>query len=203
MISLGATDIAAASVGATDLVGISVGATEVWAPAASGPLVSDTFNRADSTTSLGTADTGQVWTVPTTGAVWGISANRAYLTNTTAQSLAVVETGVADCTVSVTMPVVGDAGLCFRVIDDNNNFVLTASQLYKRVAGSFTAVVTFSTIVAGDRVSVVLSGATIVVKVNGADVASTTDTYNQTATRHGLRSHGATAPRFDDFTVAV
>lgn len=168
-----------------------------------GPLVSDTFNRADSTTSLGTADTGQAWT-PLATTVWGIIGNTAYETGNAAQALAVVETGVSDCTVSVTMPVMGDTGLCFRASDNDNNFVTNPTALYREQSDTgYTLLGSYPQINAGDRLAVVLSGSTITVKVNGAAVLTVTDTFNQTATKHGLRSHNSTAARFDDFEVTV
>lgn len=45
-----------------------------------GVVVSDSFNRADSASSLGTADTGQVWSSAV--GTWGISSNRAYAVGT-------------------------------------------------------------------------------------------------------------------------
>lgn len=54
--------------------GLNVGIT---ADATIPPTISDNFNRADSTTSLGSTTTGQAWSTYN-GSVWGISSNRAY-----------------------------------------------------------------------------------------------------------------------------
>lgn len=59
-------------------------------------VLTDTFNRANSTTSLGSTDTGQAWSVA--NGVWGISSNRAYLVSETHSpedlgSFAFIETG--------------------------------------------------------------------------------------------------------------
>lgn len=171
---------------------------EVRQPA---PRVWDSFNRTDSATLLGSTETGQAWTA--LSGLWGISGNSAYEVNNTGQAITVVETGVSDCTVSATLLAIQDTGLCFRVTDNDNNFVTNPSGLFRKQFGAYTHIGSFPSINSGDRLAVVLSGSTITVKVNGTAVLSVTDTFNQTATKHGLRAHNSPLARFDDFEVTV
>lgn len=172
----------------------------------SGSLVSDSFSRDDSLTSLGNADSGHIW-VPNSG-TWGIDANQGRLVSATPQATAVVDSGVADCTISVMFPEVAgqSVGLCFRSTDDNNHFVTEVAAagvgIYRKQAGAFTGIADWATITsAGDVFEIVLSGSSITAKLNGTVLAQVSDAFNATATRHGLRSNNSPAARFDDFKV--
>lgn len=175
----------------------------------SGPttVVSDSFNRADSSTSLGSADTGQAWTALV--GTWGITSNQAYnpVGGGDNQCTAVVDAGVSDCTVQVTKPNSHDAGFVFRVVDANNYLMFTeAGVLYKRVGGGFTSIATCAVGSDGDVLAAVLSGTSVIVKRNGTQIVSVTESTHQSATKHGLRNYfpsfGA-SELFDDFTVTV
>lgn len=191
---------------------MSVAAMRVRMAKKSGFPITDSFNRTDSSTTLGSTDGGTIlaWT-PLTG-TWGINTNRAYCATSGSgdQDTAVVESGVADATVQVTVTVAGDGGICFRATDTNNYFVIgndpPTSKLYKRVAGTFTAIATGGTqFVNGDVMKITFSGTSITVYLNGTSVLTATSTHNQTATKHGLRLYGATSTsmRFDNFSIAV
>lgn len=181
--------------------------------ATSGPAVSDTFNRADSTTTMGNADTGQPW-VPLAG-TWGIDANRAYSVDAATDDRQVaVDAANADATVEVDMAVldaIGGGGLLFRAVDANNYWLFVAEPeiprwvLYKRVSGTYTLVASFAQAGATGRLLVTASGSAITCKLDGATLMSVTDTAHQTATRHGLRVYrfgSASANRFDNFKVS-
>lgn len=170
--------------------------------------VTDSFNRANSAVALGNADTGQTWSA--LGGTWGISANQAYfVTGGTTNSLyAVVDSGLADTTVQVTIAVTDvteEPRVVFRAVDVNNLWIVsTSGVVYKRVAGSYTSAATFThTFVNGDIVSVVLLGNSITAKVNGTTVATVTDSFNATATKHGIGQLllNTNVTRFDDFSV--
>lgn len=116
--------------------------------AGGGALVSDSFTRADSATSMGTAPTGQAW-APQTG-TWGISANRAYNTSTGASVTTLIETGVvnhdATCVINQAagtfLP-----GLVVRGLDDGNRwggYLHVANdrvQIYRATSGATTMIV--------------------------------------------------------------
>jgi hypothetical protein len=115
-----------------------------------------------------------------------------------AVQLAYQDAGHSDVTVGVTFhyPVTGGVlqGLMFRLSDASNYWVATQTQLYKVVAGTRTAVgAAYTALVPGDRIYVTLVGSVItVMKYAGygiADatlVAAVTDSFNSTATKHGL-----------------
>lgn len=162
--------------------------------------VTDTFNRADNASSMGNADTGQMW-VPNSG-TWGISANRAYETGVAGvQATTVVDSGMSDCYVEVTLTTFDDTGLCFRSTDDNNYFLTNGSTLFRKQGGVYGGIGGIGGILSGDVLKVELNGSSIKVYVNGSLALSVTDTFNQTATKHGLRKNGTDVARFDDFSV--
>lgn len=77
--------------------------------------------------------------------------------------------------------------LVFRYSDDNDYWKATTQALIKKVSGTFTTVATYSANAqAGDRLTVQLSGSSITVQVNGVTVATATDSFNSTATEHGI-----------------
>lgn len=175
-----------------------------------GSLVSDSFNRANNTSSLGTADSGHVWTA--LAGTWGIDTNRARKYSPGAQGYAVIDAGVANGTVQATLQGTvssggaGGGGVAFRMTDANNGWFTeadgTSGYLYKVAGGGFSIVASYGGWVVGDVVSVVLSGTSIIVKKNGVQVASVTDSFNSTATKHGLRDYGGNI-RLDDFSVTA
>lgn len=178
------------------------------AEAAAGPLVSDTFDRPDSTTSLGTADTGQVWAA--LDGTWGIETNRAYTPGGGLDRQAVVESGASDVTVEVTVPVVTTgAGVVGRSVDGSNYWLWTweagvpRMALYKRVGGGHTLVGSYSlaALPDGSRLGLRMTGTTVVGLLDGMDVLTVTDSAHQTATRHGMRVYNSDITRLDNFRV--
>lgn len=161
---------------------------------------SDSFNRADSASSLGALDGGEKAGTAyemTGNAVYGIDTNRARYFSGTGQ--AVHDYGTPDVELQLTS-VVHAAGrlITFRYIDENNNFILyesaSADYLIRRiVGGSISTVATFTTTAAdNDVLKVVLFGSSIQVFVNGVRQINITDTNHQTATKHGLSLNGTT-----------
>jgi len=170
-------------------------------------VVSDTFDRADSTTTLGSADTGQAWTANV--GTWGIASNLGYVAAGAGQNVASLESSNADCDVTVTESTAASAtGLVFR-LSNGTNHLLTNSQsngqhLYKNVNG-YTDLATGGTVelANGDTLKAVLSGSSVIIQLNGTQIISVTETTFQTNTKHGLRSNGATAVRFNNFKVEI
>lgn len=189
--------------------------------AASGPAgVSDTFDRADSSSSLGATDGGSLspltWTAQS--GTWGISSNTAYLVSATSQAVATVDTGLADVDVAfdVTMQSGSNVGIVCRLIDDNNYLMCawhfgTTLELYKRDTGSFTTLTSagqswvngttyrLRMTVAGDQVKVYLDG---VEKITHTLSAGDLSKYGA-ATSHGLRAETDNSSRFDTFAVTA
>lgn len=175
-------------------------------------VVSDTFTRADSAATLGSAETGQAWTA--NAGTWGISSNKGYVaTAGGANDIATVNAGVADCSVQVTITAgaITGQGVILRLTDVNNYVYCFASDSTHLVIGTDVAS-SFNTLAnqayswsSGDTLKVVLSGQSVSAYVNGALITSTTTSVNQSATKHGLLSTAAAAAtsRWDNFLVTV
>ena len=181
--------------------------------AAATATVTDTFNRANSTTTLGNADTGQAWAVFTTGAVFGITGNQAYMVSstngTTTADWVAVDSTVADCTAQITVAVAAaNCGLAARLSDENNTLLVNvgagnALRLFRR-AGSYVELGGSGSVVSSDVIALTMSGSTLQMKKNGVVILTVTETLNQTQTRHGFQiNDAASGIRFDDFAVTV
>ncbi len=170
--------------------------------------ITDSFNRADSTTTLGNADTGQAWTNAV--GVLGISSNQAYRVSAVSnEAVALLDTGTAEQIVKGT-PISGITnrivGLIGRATDSNNFYICltdgsSVGQLYKKVSGSFTQLGSNFALITG-VMELRCQGSTISVYDDGVLVASETDTSLTTGTQAGFRISGSSAtPRLDDFSV--
>lgn len=168
----------------------------------------DDFNRANSAVSLGTpSDAGSAW-VPLGLLVAGIDTNTAYSVTSISQAIAYLESSVADVTIQSTTPTKGtDCGLCARVTDNNNYIVAiqapTSWLMYKRVGGAFTQLgsTASGTPANGDVLKVTLNSNALEFFVNGTSKITATESFNNTATKHGLRWSSDTTARFDDFSI--
>jgi hypothetical protein len=184
-------------------------------------FVFDSFTRTDSSSSLGSADVGGVWTA--SHGTWGISSNQAYTsasdTGGTFGGLATIDHGWSDGSiqVNVTNPSNGhQGGLNFRYSDANNfwvAFIYRAngspfhSLLYagKAVAGSVSYLINGvdveSVITYPATLSVTTTGSSIGIYLNGSQVSGSplTDSHNSTATGHGLHLFGTTTLRLDAY----
>lgn len=170
----------------------------------------DSFNRADSATALGVAETGQMWT-PLKG-VWGIRANAAYFVSDPVlnNNVAVVETGLSDCAVWVTVTAEsgGNCRLAFRVADVNNLFVLQYESsggqwsLFQRVAGTYTRIAAYVTpFVANTEIGAVLLGTSIRIFIAGVERMTLTNTNHASAARHGISAFTTSTANLDNFRV--
>ena len=120
----------------------------------------------------------------------------------------------ADATISCIFNGNGDGsndttGICFRYSDNDNLWMAVLrgngeAVLFKRVAGSFTNLGSYTVPGFGNSadqsLEVVLSGSSVTFNVNGAEAVAVTDSFNSTATQHGLR-FGNTVHSMDDLTV--
>jgi hypothetical protein len=179
-------------------------------PASLATIVSDSFNRADSATTLGNAETGQTWSYSNSVSnPWGISSNQAYLVSGT-NAFAFVDSGKADVEISATFPVSPTSSTVHNIIarytDTNNHYMFQNNGsnilFYKRVSGTYTQLGTVAnTPQANDVMKVSLIGSTITLFINGVQKAQWTDSTYTTQTKHGLQA-GTNACRFDDFKIA-
>ncbi len=178
---------------------------------------SDNFTRADSSTGLGNSSgDGTAWVFSTaSGTSWGISSNQAYdVYDNGGDYNASLEASSADVTVEVTLSVNtaqtgGATGVCARKSDDSNYFIWRAQfgqyTLYRYQAAGFSSLGAFSATPAnGDVIKLSCVGSALNAYLNGTLVVGpVTDTFNQTATKHGLYAGATSAlgPRWDDFSI--
>lgn len=167
---------------------------------------SDDFNRANNASTLGTS-----WTA--LKGTWGINNNEAYISasHPSFDQFAVVDANTVDGFVQATAGtgVTNFIGLVFRVSDTSNFWEMVgqvggAWQLYKMVAGVYSSVLTSggNPVSSGDVVRVEMSGSAITGKVNGVTVLTYNDTFNQTATKHGMYFYGTPSiGRWDNFSM--
>ncbi|WHE35136.1 SGNH/GDSL hydrolase family protein [Microbacterium sp. BDGP8] len=182
-------------------------------------LVSDAFNRADTTAGLGSADTGQAWT---TGADWGVIGNKAYAVTPADNERALIDCGQAVHEAHVTVSNPGGrvtAGVIYGGTDASNYYLASLDVLdntrttgtlsvFKCVAGVYTLL--HSSTISGltpDQ-PVRISGARRGVgahriSVNGVGVKALTDSSIVGGTRCGMRQANATPLRFDSFLVTT
>lgn len=171
-------------------------------------IILDSFNRADNILTLGSADTGQVWSA--LRGTWGIASNQAALITAdgVTNDIAVVEAGKSNVIVTCDIKYEQYAGLVIRAVDYRNfiNVRLenAALRVYTFEAGATTATASYATTFTADvtyNIKVKASGSTIIVYLNNVAVLSTTVTAHQTATKNGFRVVGLLNCRFDNFKV--
>ncbi|MGB7158226.1 MAG: DUF6531 domain-containing protein, partial [Tepidisphaeraceae bacterium] len=188
--------------------------------AAAATVVSDSFNRADNATSLGSAETGQDWEAlggpsPTPPSIWGVIDNQAHSTSGHTQA-AVVDAGVSDAVVKATVGAYSwNWGLVGRGTGFGNYLVVHLTHpggvptitLARAVSNNHTTIESYVLPAmpdAGDVVELRAVGDQVGVWYNGVEVIHVTENYNQAATKWGMRYHQADAVgRFDDFGVTA
>lgn len=179
-------------------------------------LCSDTFNRADSTTNLGSTDGANAMDARKYlqfAGTWGISSNRAYCSAANASGAATVECGTGDVDISVTLAVLGTAGsrsegITFRgrqigssgSMDWKFRLTGTSTLTLTREIGITYGTATVS-VAAGDVMRVVAIGPIIKCYYNGVLKFQVVSGISQYMTRHGLAC-GNTVVRFDSFTIS-
>jgi hypothetical protein len=167
-------------------------------------LVSDSFNRTNSTTTLGTTDSyngGSSLAWQNLVGTWGITNNQAYNAGNSANAVSVVDAGVSDCKVSVTVSNYSSVWKFIARASNGTNFLcVTGTSLSKVTNGSFSSLGTIPAFTTGDVLTFVLNGSSITIQKNGTTVLTVTNTFNQTATMHGLSSNNNTA-LYDNFQI--
>jgi hypothetical protein len=205
----------------TRLLGRGQGLLLPRRPAARVAVASDTFTRADSTTTLGTSSSGHAWTTfgqGTGSSVWGISSNKAYMVSVVSANDygVVLDAGRADATVAADLTLIAGAtmGLTLRYVDANNYLAVRMVQstgvlsLVRNVAAarSVSNLATGLTFTAGNtfRLRAALTGPYVVVSIDGVQRGQSAETSHLAATRHGLYSLSVGTTRaFDNFEVAA
>jgi len=192
----------------TGVIADAAAGVTTFTPAAAG--ITDSFNRADSTTTLGTADTGQVWTVH--AGTGGIETNtgRNFAASTLVASVDFAATNMVTQVTTSTLPAGSNGTGVAGRLTDGSNFYLAQNQasagafeVYKCVGGTFTLLGSVSGGGAnGDIVKLVTNGTAISGHRNGVSQVSVTDTAITTGNQAGIRMD-AQASRVDVFSVAA
>lgn len=164
-------------------------------------ILQDTFNKSDNPTSLGQTDTGIAWQ-PLVG-TWGIISNNAYNSSNTIKGVAVVNAGVSDCKIIVTL---GDVHTTSRIVfraknDGTSYYSFSNGALSKYENGNFTSFSgSTSTYTKGDIVTIELNASSIKIWRNGNSVIQINDGLNTTSTLHGIGSDSSVA-YFDNYLI--
>jgi len=172
----------------------------------------DTFDRADSSSSIGSpSDGGVAWVIQGT-ATWGIGTNMARMVSGSGEQWITRDASASDGDVYfTTQNAPADGGLCARVTDQNNGLLVVVNdvsnnlKLYKLVSGTYTQLgSTYSGAVANaDVIKLTMSGSSLTVYQNGVSRITATDSAFSTNTKHGLRSFADTNARWDDWNFAA
>ena len=168
-------------------------------------LLTDDFNRANSTTVLGWLVSGGAYTVRL--GTWGINGNAAY-TSASLANAHVTFPAAANVDIQATFPVlVASAGLIARWVDTSNYWLLGTSgsgwALCRYLAGSITPIVTGPVFADGDVARLITIGKNIYAYINGKLVMYWEDQYYSAATAvAGFRISSSTTFRIDDLSAA-
>jgi hypothetical protein len=178
-------------------------------------VVSDTFNRANSLTALGTADTGQVWRNDFN--TLGVNTNVAAGPTASVEQWATVDVGNVNQDITCTMSTAAAnghgqiwsasstantaAGNTAYIADMNTN-VANTGAVYSVIAGSFVSKGTLNQISSGTVVRVVRFGNLHTVYYGGVQQLQFTDNNIAATTRCGMRMTN-TVSRHDNFIASV
>jgi hypothetical protein len=173
-------------------------------------LVSDSFNRANSTTTLGVTDsynggTAKTWTTYGT-VIWGIDNNQAYgATAGGGNDFVGVNAGVSDGIVTVTFSTNPSGGYVVLRAIGQNNYLMFQNKgsnyvLYHYSSGWTTLGTWAKTPAVGDIIQATLNGTSITITINGAFSQTITDSTNTTGTIFGMATNQSTT-HFDNFQI--
>ncbi|SFA91769.1 hypothetical protein SAMN05216312_102229 [Cohnella sp. OV330] len=174
-------------------------------------LVSDSFNRANSTTTIGNADIGGAWKKDIATTVLGINSNKAYPVTVITDTTIYFDVGNTDVIVSADGVFAGYLALSLRVLDDDNHLRLRLSSagfaLATYINATTTIVVQDTSIVPVNsttyNIKAVMNGTTIDCYLDGILKFTGTVTSLTTRTRHGLFFSHSFVPntRYDNFLI--
>lgn len=176
--------------------------------------LTDTFTRANSTTTLGSTESPvKAWSAD--NGTWGINTNQAYVvTQSGFDSRATVDVGAANMDVSAAITTAQDAGVMASYVDASNYYlakIISGSvTVIRRQGGSDTTLGSGGTWTDGATLRLVTndsgSGTQVTAYIGATQVFTTLDTTagRPAGTRAGFRDGtggSPGAPRFDNFQV--
>ena len=175
----------------------------------------DTFNRSDSTSGMGTpSDGGSAWVEYGASDTWGVLSSKAYVVSNggAAQALAALESSLSDVEVQLTCSTLDtSANVIILRLSNSSNYLhyqwdsSSGFRLFRVSGGGFTQIGSSAGSMSnGDTLKVSAVGDQINCYHNGALVIGPiTSSHNQTETKHGLGCYN-NAPldgRWDDFSI--
>lgn len=168
------------------------------------PIVKDAFNRANSTTTLGTTETGQVWQSYGVSNVWGIQSNAAYPVTYVWDQPIYVDAGVSD-NVALQIRINtfhSQQQIMWRIMDGNENyFIIQGNSVNSSVGGGYNNLGTISPgLVSGDVIRIEITGEKHVILVNNVPRLTFYNSLFISGTKFGFSTNSATS-RFDDFLI--
>jgi hypothetical protein len=183
-------------------------------------LVSDTFTGANGTLLPSHApdvnQTGHAWTMTGATPTPTLVGGRATVTAGSGHLQATIDSGVSDIQMATDYVVGAGPGLgalAFRLSDAANFLLLETNgnnlQFYRQQAGAWVLVASkpLAAVAAGSthRLEVRAVGSSVQGWWDGVQVMQVTETFQQTATRHGLDWNSAydTTTAFDNFTLKL
>jgi hypothetical protein len=169
----------------------------------------DSYNRANSAvTPNSPSDAAGDYTVA--AGTWGISSNQGYCPTSATPAAIVLESSTSSVEVQVTIATKdGNAGLCARYSDVNNHWMFYTdaggdrTRLYKLVAGSFVQMIdNAGAPTSGDVLKLTFNGDVWTAYINAVQVGTGSDSFNNTATKHGLWAYAdVSLARWDTFSI--
>ena len=171
----------------------------VTTAAAAGPLVFDSFTRADNPSTLGNAETGQAWQVG--GGTWGVIGGKAYCSASDGINNAYIDVGTADFAATVTFSTVTIPRSALYVRGNKYVIANSASTGYRYQIGPAAADIPGPVIPAnGDVIKFQCQGLNYKIWINGVLKVDQTGTAGSDTTAR-ISSNYSTLSRYDDFTV--
>lgn len=170
-------------------------------------IVYDSFNRVDSASSLGVADTGQAWNV--FGGIWGIDGGKAYCAVTEGyNNNVVINTDISDGILTVKLPSVakGAERVNFRWRSTTNRLSVWVDTdkyaIYKYADAVETLLGSYSVVPQNnDVIKIEANGSLIKVYLNDLKILEIIESANIANTNWGFGTYYSNIPRFDSFKV--
>lgn len=212
-VTMGGTDITATAVmGNSISIASVIGSIVITVTTlSSGVIVTDSFDRANSTTNVGSADTGQAWQV--VSGAWGISSNRAYVSTAVEANIILQDMGSGsyDISCDVEFYTSRNGGLVVRGQDANNWITLTVKNtglsLERKVSGAWAAIGSYSFTPsngATHTIRAVVTPTQITCYMDGTQRLNYSNSDLNTLTKTGLVQHSTTTGiYFNNFSAGT
>jgi hypothetical protein len=177
-------------------------------------LVSDSFDRPDNSSTLGSADTGQTWQYY--DQTWGIYNNQAQQTGGVIDGgFAYVDAGQSDVEASATIEKTTNyEGIIARANPADGSYLFIQVSgggygyqvvEYYGNAGGYSIIASSDQITpqGGDVLKAVLRGPDVTIEVNGTQIIDTTSSLNENSTYFGINGQSDPDDLLDNFLVTT